>query len=78
MPIDNAHKILDIYAALKAETGRTLISNHFLAIGERCRWTPVDLQTGIEDAHRRGWVEKGRGWTLTQSGFEETERLLHV
>ena len=78
MPIDNAHKVLDIFARFKAEPGRTLISNHFLAVGERQRWTAMDLQAGIEEAHRRGWVEPGRGWTLTQAGFDEMERLLQA
>ena len=78
MPVDDAHKILDIYASFKAEPGRTLISIHFLAVGERHRWTPHELQAGIEEAHRRGWVEPGRGWTLTQAGFEEMERSLHA
>ena len=78
MPVDNAHKILEIYASFEAEPGRTLLSNHFLAVGERRRWTPHELQDGIEEAHRRGWVEPGRGWSLTRAGFDEMERSLQA
>ena len=73
MSEDNAHKILDVYAHFKTRPGEALISNHFLGVGKLRRWLASDLQNGIEEAQRHGWVEKAeRGWALTDAGFQQS------
>lgn len=76
MPVDNAHKVLTVYAYFKVRPGQNLVSSDFLAIGDRQRWDVADLQGGIDDARRQGWIERGeRGWRLTTAGFEEAARM---
>ena len=72
MAHDNAHKILDVYAHFEKQPGEALVSNHFLGVGRLRRWRASDLQEGIEEAHRNGWVEKAHpGWRLTELGYAE-------
>lgn len=75
MAEDNAHKILDIYVHFKIKPGEALVSNHFLGVGKLRRWLASDLQNGIEQAHKNGWVEKADlGWRLTEAGFRESAK----
>ena len=72
---DNAHKVLIVYDYFKVPAGHDLVSDHFLAIGGRQHWRTEDLQDGIAEANRHGWIEKGdRGWRLTREGYEEAIR----
>ena len=74
MPIDDVQKIMRIYGYFKAKPGHVLISNHFLAVGLRQRWTAQELDDGIEEARRQGLVDRAAegGWRLTEAGFRET------
>lgn len=72
MPEDNAHKVLDIYAYFESKPGEVLLSDNFVAIGTRRHWLMNDLQAGIEQAERSGWIEAAtRGWRLTENGYRE-------
>ncbi len=75
MPEDNAHKVLDIFSHFGSTAGDVLLSNNFVAVGARRRWRMTDLQEGIEEARRSGWIEGAtRGWRLTEDGAREASR----
>lgn len=72
---DNAHKVLVVYDFFEVRPGEHLVSDHFLAIGRRQHWRSEDLQDGLTEANRRGWIEKGdKGWRLTGDGYDEAVR----
>jgi len=72
---DNAHKVLDIFSYFESKPGDVLGSNNFVAVGTRRRWRMADLQEGLEEAHRIGWIATAeRGWRLTENGFRESSK----
>ena len=51
------------------------MANAFVAVGHRRHWPMSDLQSGLEEALRSGWVEEARNdWRLTIDGFEESAK----
>ena len=72
----NLEKVLIVYTHFKTMPGEALVSDHFLGIGRLRHWNAHDLQDGIDEAYRIGWVEKGKlGWRLTKAGFEAASSL---
>ena len=77
MSESNLEKVLMVFRHFKTKAGEALVSDHFLGIGRLRHWEVHDLQDGIEEAYRIGWVEKGKlGWRLTEAGFEAASRHL--
>ncbi|WP_158811405.1 hypothetical protein [Beijerinckia sp. L45] len=73
MAEDNVHKVLDIFSYFDSKAGEVLLATNFVAVGARRQWRMSDLQEGIEEASRIGWVEAAPqgGWRLTEDGFRE-------
>ena len=71
---ENGRKVLRIYSEFESEIGDILVSNNFIAVGRRRKWNMRDLQDGIEDAAKSGWIESAEpdpGWRLTAEGYRE-------
>ena len=74
--IGGGQKILEIYKHFKAEPGSMLNAGNFVAVGKRRRWNMNDLQSDLEIAVKKNWLEPtDKGHILTNLGFAIMEKL---
>ena len=73
MTEQNVQNVLKIYKHFGMTAGQALTSNNLLAVASNNRWSSKDIQSGLDLAISKGWIEKTpTGWLkLTQSGAEK-------
>jgi hypothetical protein len=75
MASENACRVLEIYSHFNSEPGQVLLACNFGTVCARRDWQMTDLQEGLEEANRLGWIEAAtRGWRLTESGYREASK----
>lgn len=72
-PDENGSLVLGIYAHFNSRPGHVLRANNFVAVAARRRIPMADIQSGLNYAAERGWIEKTDNGSLrlTEQGFAE-------
>jgi hypothetical protein len=72
-PDDNARMVLQIYQSFKARSGHALVESAFVRAAVKRGLVLADIQDGLIEAQRRGWIERGQNnsFVLTDLGFAE-------